>query len=114
LPIRETGTVTGYAVDYLKFSIERAKSKKLRISFESECPDDFLIKVIRLYSDDLSNPKVEDIILSKPIEIFDVSNVGMDCREIVLVVSVLKPTKKPVAYRFSASLIPQVEAVPGL
>lgn len=109
LPVRETGTVTGYAVDYLKFSIERTKNKKLRIRFESECPDDFLIKVIRLYSDDLPNPKVEDIILSKPIEIFDVSNVGMDCREIVLVVSVLKPTKKPVAYSFSASLIPNIE-----
>ena len=28
LPVRETGKVSGYAVDYLKFSIERAKNKK--------------------------------------------------------------------------------------
>jgi hypothetical protein len=113
LPVRETGTVSGYAVDYLKFSIERTRNKKLRISFESECPDDFLIKVIRLYHDGMSNPVLEDVKLSKTIEAFDVSDVGMDCREIVLVVSVLKPTKEPVAYRFSASLIPQKEAVPS-
>jgi hypothetical protein len=112
LPVNETGAVSGYAVDYLKFSIERAKNKKLRIRFESECPDDFLIKIIRLYNDDPSNPRVEDIILSKPIETFDVSGVGMDCREIVLVLSVLKPTKEPVAYSFSASLIPCAETVP--
>jgi hypothetical protein len=94
----------------LKFSIARAKDKKLRIRFECECPDDFLIKVVKINNDDPSNPRVEDIKLGKPIETFDVSNVGMDCREIVLVVSVLKPAKKPVAYRFSASLIPDVEA----
>ncbi len=109
LPIRETGKVSGYAVDYLKFSIERAKNKKLRIRFESECPDDFLIKVIRLYNDDMSNPGVEDVKLSKPIETFDVSGVGINCREIVLVVSVLKHTKKPVAYSFSVSLIPSIK-----
>ena len=109
LPVSETGKVSGYAVDYLKFSIERAKNKKLRIRFESECPDDFLIKVVKINNDDLPNPGVEDVILSKQIETFDVSNVGMDCREIVLVVSVLKPTKKPVPYGFSASLIPNVE-----
>jgi hypothetical protein len=113
LPVRETEKVVGYAVDYLKFSIKRTKNKKLRIRFESECPDDFLIKVIRLYNDDLPNPRVEDIILSKPIEAFDVGGVGMDCREIVLVVSVLKPTKKPVAYSFSASLIPNIETTLG-
>ena len=105
LPISATGTVSGYAVDYLKFSIERAKNKKLRINFECECPDDFLIKVVKINNDDLSNPRVEDIKLSKPIETFDVSNVGMDCREIVLIVSVLESTKKPVAYSFSATLI---------
>ena len=109
LPTRGNGKVAGYAVNYLKFSIERAKNKKLRIRFESECPDDFLIKVIKLYNYDLSNPRVKDVILSKPIETFDVSNVGMDCREIVLVVSVLKQTKMPVAYSFSASLIPNIE-----
>ena len=96
-------------MDYLKFSIERAKNKKLRISFKCDCPDDILIKVIKAYSDDLFNPRVEDIILSKLVETFDVSGVGMDCREIILVVSVLKPTKKPVAYSFSASLIPSIE-----
>lgn len=109
LPVTETGTVSGYAVDYLKFSIERAKNKKLRISFVSEYPEDFLIKVIRLNNDDLSNPIVEDVKLSKQIETFDVSNVGTDCREIVLVVSVLNPTKEPVVYNFSASLIPSKE-----
>jgi len=108
LPISATGTVSGYAVDYLKFSIERVKNKKLRILFECECPDDFLIKVVNINNDDRSNPRVEDIKLSKPIETFDVSNVGMDCREIVLIVSVLKSTKKPVAYSFSASLIVSV------
>ncbi len=113
LPVSETGKVSGYAVDYLKFSIERAKNKKLRIRFESECPDDFLIKVVKINNDDLPNPGVEDVILSKPIETFDVSNVGMDCREIVLVVSVLKPTKKPVPYGFSASLIPNIETKSG-
>ncbi len=96
-------------MDYLKFSIERAKNKKLRIAFESECPDDFLIKVIRLYNDYLSSPEVEDIKLSKPVEAFDVNNVGIDCREVVLVVSVLKPTRKPVAYSFSASLVPNIK-----
>ena len=110
LPVSETGTVSGYAVDYLKFIMARAQAKKLRIRFECECPDDFLIKVVKINNDDPSNPRVEDIKLGKPIETFDVSNVGMDCREIVLVVSVLKPAKKPVAYRFSASLIPDVEA----
>ncbi len=109
LPVHESGEVAGYAVDYLKFSIERAKNKKLRIAFESECPDDFLIKVIRLYNDYLSSPEVEDIKLSKPVEAFDVNNVGMDCREVVLVVSVLKPTRKPVAYSFSASLVPNIK-----
>ncbi len=109
LPVRETEKVAGYAVDYLKFSIKRTKNKKLRIRFESECPDDFLIKVVRLYNDDLPNSRVEDIILSKPIEAFDVGGVGMDCREIVLVVSVLKMTKEPIPYSFSASLIPNIE-----
>lgn len=77
LPTRGNGMVAGYAVDYLKFSIERAKDKKLRIHFESECPDDFLIKVIRLCNDDLSNPIVEDVKLSKQIETFAVSGVGV-------------------------------------
>lgn len=109
LPVRETEKVAGYAVDYLKFSIKRTKNKKLRIRFESECPDDFLIKVVRLYNDDLPNSRVEDIILSKPVDAFDVGGVGMDCREIVLVVSVLKMTKEPIPYSFSASLIPNIE-----
>ncbi|MHC4138778.1 MAG: hypothetical protein ACYSR1_02780 [Planctomycetota bacterium] len=113
LPVSETGKVSGYAVDYLKFSIARAKNKKLRIRFESECPDDFLIKVVKINSNDLPNPRVEDVILSKPIETFNVSNVGMDCREVVLVVSVLKPTKKPVPYGFSASLISDIETKSG-
>ncbi len=105
LPVYETGKVNGYAVDYLKFSIERVKNKKLRITFKSDCPDDFLIKIIRIYNDDLSNPRVEDVILNEPIATFDVSDVGVDCREIVLVVSVLKTTKEPIPYSFSVSLI---------
>ncbi|MBS1259263.1 MAG: hypothetical protein MAG551_02332 [Candidatus Scalindua arabica] len=39
------------------------------------------------------------------------SDVGVDCREIVLVVSVLKTTKESIPYSFSASLIPCVETV---
>ncbi len=105
LPVYETGKVNGYAVDYLKFSIERVKNKKLRITFKSDCPDDFLIKIIRIYNDDLSNPRVEDVVLNEPIATFDVSDVGVDCREIVLVVSVLKTTKEPIPYSFSVSLI---------
>ena len=70
-----------------------------------------LIKIIRIYNDDLSNPEVEDVVLNEPIETFDVSDVGVDCREIVLVVSVLKPTKNPVDYSFSASLVPCAETV---
>lgn len=111
LPVYETGKVNGYAADYLKFSIERVKDKKLRITFESDCPDDFLIKIIRVYNDDLSNPGVEDVVLNEQIETFDVSGVGVDCREIVLVVSVLKTTKEPIPYSFSASLIPCAETV---
>ena len=111
MPVYETGKVNGYAADYLKFSIERAKNKKLKITFKSDCPDDFLIKVIRIYNDDLSNPRVEDVILTEPIETFDVSDVGVDCREIVLVVSVLKTTKEPIPYSFSASLITCAETV---
>jgi immune inhibitor A len=111
LPVYETGEVNGYAVDYLKFSIERAKDKKLRISFESGCPDDFFIMIIRINNDDLSNPKVVDVVLNEPIEAFDVSDVGVNCREIVLVVSVLKETKEPIPYSFSASLIPRAETV---
>ncbi|GAX62727.1 Zn-dependent hydrolase, including glyoxylase [Candidatus Scalindua japonica] len=109
LPVSETGEVAGYAVDYLKFTIERVKNKKLRISFESESPDDFLIKVIKLYNDHVSDPLVEDVKLSKPIEAFDVKNLGMGCREVVLVVSVLKPTNKPVSYSYSASLMANSE-----
>ncbi len=71
----------------------------------------FLIKIIRIYSDDLSNPEVEDVVLNEPIETFDVSDVGVDCREIVLVVSVLKTTKEPIPYSFSASLITCAETV---
>ena len=111
LPVYETGKVNGYAADYLKFSIERAKDKKLRITFKSDIPADFLIKIIRIYNDDLSNPEVEDVVLNEPIETFDVSDVGVDCREIILVVSVLKTTKEPIPYSFSASLIPCAETV---
>jgi len=111
LPVYETGKVNGYAADYLKFSIERAKDKKLRITFKSDIPADFLVKIIRIYNDNLSNPEAEDVVLNEPIETFDVSDVGVDCREIVLVVSVLKPTKNPVDYSFSASLIPCAETV---
>ncbi|MFQ5688451.1 MAG: hypothetical protein ACE5GV_17530, partial [Candidatus Scalindua sp.] len=111
LPVYETGKVNGYAADYLKFSIGRAKDKKLRITFKSNCPDDFLIKIIRMYNDDLSNPEVEDVVLNEPMATFDVSDVGVDCREIVLVVSVLKTTKEPIPYSFSASLIPCAETV---
>jgi len=111
LPVYETGKVNGYAADYLKFSIERAKDKKLRIIFKSDIPADFLIKIIRIYNDDLSNPEVEDVVLNEPIETFDVSDVGVDCREIILVVSVLKTTKEPIPYSFSASLIPCAETV---
>jgi hypothetical protein len=109
LPVRDTGKVSGYAVDYLKFTIERVKNKKLRINFMSDNPEDFLIKVIKKYGNDLSNPSVEDVVLTKSTETFDVSGVGVDCREIVLVVSVLKITKEPVPYSFSASLIPSKE-----
>jgi hypothetical protein len=111
LPVYEAGKVNGYAADYLKFSIKRAKDKKLRITFKSDNPADFLIKIIRIYNDDLSNPVVEDVVLNEPIETFDVSDVGVDCREIVLVVSVLKTTKEPIPYSFSASLIPYAETV---
>ena len=111
LPVYENGKVNGYAADYLKFSIERAKDKKLRIIFKSDIPADFLIKIIRIYNDDLSNPEVEDVVLNEPIETFDVSDVGVDCREIVLVVSVLKTTKEPIPYSFSASLITCAETV---
>jgi len=111
LPVYETGKVNGYAADYLKFSIERAKDKKLRIIFKSDIPADFLVKIIRIYNDDLSNPVVEDAVLNEPIETFDVSDVGVDCREIILVVSVLKTTKEPIPYSFSASLIPCAETV---
>ena len=113
LPIHDTGKVSGYAVDYLKFTTGRVKNKKLRINFKSDHPEDFLIKVIKTYSNDLSNPSVEDVTLSKPTETFDVSGVGVTCREIVLVVSVLKITKEPVLYSFSVSLIPSVEAIPN-
>ncbi|ODS31069.1 MAG: Neutral metalloprotease precursor [Candidatus Scalindua rubra] len=106
LPIRDTGKVVGYAVNYLKFSIERTKSKKLRITFKSDSLNDFLIKIIRIDNDDLSNSQIEDVILSEPIKIFDVNDVGVNYREIILVVSVLKVTKEPIPYSFSASLIP--------
>ncbi|MGR3175138.1 MAG: hypothetical protein ACUZ8N_11135 [Candidatus Scalindua sp.] len=109
LPVYESGKVNGYAVDYLKFSIERVKNKKLRITFKSDCPDDFLIKIIRIYNDDLSNPRVEDVVLNEPIATFDVRDVGVDCREIVLVVSVLKTTKEPIPYSISVSLITNIE-----
>ena len=33
LPIHDTGQVSGYAVDYLKFTTERTKNKKLRMKF---------------------------------------------------------------------------------
>ena len=113
LPIHDTGNVSGYAVDYLKFTTKRVRNKILRINFKSDHPEDFLIKVIKTYSDDPSNPSVEDVSLSKPTETFDVSDVGVNCREIVLVVSVLKITKDPVPYNFSASLVPDIEAVPN-
>jgi hypothetical protein len=106
LPIHDTGQVSGYGVDYLKFTIKRVKNKKLRINFKSDHPEDFLIKVIKTYSENLSNPSVADVTLSKPTETFDVSGMGLDCREIVLVVSVLKITKEPVPYSFSVSLVP--------
>jgi hypothetical protein len=111
LPVYENGKVNGYAADYLKFSIERVKNRKLRITFKSDCPDDLLIKIIKIYNDDLSNPEVEDVVLNDSTETFDVSDVGVDCREIVLVVSVLKTTKEPIPYSFSASLIPFAETV---
>ena len=111
LPVYENGKVNGYAADYLKFSIKRVKDKKLRIVFKSDIPADFLVKIIRIYNDNLSNPEVEEVVLNEQIETFDVSDVGVDCREIVLVVSVLKPTKNPVDYSFSASLIPCAETV---
>ncbi len=109
LPVHDTGKVSGYAVNYLKFSIERAKCKKLRITFKSDLLNDFLIKIVKIDNDDLSNSKVEDVALSEPIEIFDVIDVGTNYREIVLIVSVLKVTKEPVSYSFSASLIPYTE-----
>ena len=112
LPIHDTGKVSGYAVDYVKFSIGRVKNKILRINFESDCPEDFLIKVIKTDSNYLSSVSVDDIVMSKPAETFDVSGVGVDCREVVLVVSVLKITKKPVPYSFSVSLIPGRETLP--
>ena len=112
LPIHDNGTVSGYGVDYLKFSIGRVKNKKLKIDFTSDAPEDFLIKVIKTSSDYISNPSVEDIVMSTPTETFEVSGVGIDWREIVLVVSVLKITKKPVSYSFSASLIPIVDTIP--
>ncbi len=111
MPVYEKGKVNGYAADYLKFSIERVKNKKLRIIFKSDIPADFLIKIIRIYNDDLSNPKVEDVVLKEPIETFDVGDVGVDCREVVLVVSVLKATNEPIPYSFSASLITCAETV---
>jgi hypothetical protein len=82
------------------------KSKKLRITFKSDLLNDFLIKIVKIDNDDLSNSQVEDVALSEPIEVFDVTDVGRNYREIVLVVSVLKTTKEPVYYSFSASLIP--------
>ncbi len=74
-------------------------------------PEDFLIKAIKTYSDDLSNLSVEDVVLDKPTEIFDVSAVGVNCREIVLVVTVLTITKEPVSYSFSVSLVPDMETI---
>ncbi len=74
-------------------------------------PEDFLIKAIKAYSDDLFNLRVEDVILGKATETFDVSDVGVNCREIVLVVSVLKLTKEPVTYSFSASLVSDIETI---
>ncbi len=74
-------------------------------------PEDFLIKAIKTYSDDLSNLRVEDVILGKATETFDVSDVGVNCREIVLVVTVLTITKEPVSYSFSVSLVPDMETI---
>ncbi len=109
LPVHDTGKISGYAVNYLKFSIKRVKSKKLRITFKSDLLNDFLIKIIKIDNDDLANSKVEDVALSEPIEIFDVTDIGKSYREIVLVVSVLKETKEPVSYSLSASLLPYTE-----
>ncbi len=106
LPVHDSGNVFGYAVNYLKFSLERAKNRKLRITFESDSNKDFLIKIIKIDNDDLSNSLIEDVKLSKPHEVFDVTGIGTNYREIVLAVSVLKITKEPVSYNFSASLIP--------
>jgi hypothetical protein len=110
LPAHDSGKVLGYAVNYLKFSIERIKSKKLRITFRSDSLNDFLIKIIKIDNDNLSNSQVEDVTLSGPMEIFDVTDVGTNYREIVLAVSVLKTTKEPVSYSFSVSLIPCTDA----
>lgn len=105
LPAHYTGKVSGYAVNYLKFSIKRGKSKKLRITFRSDLLNDFLIKTVKIDNDNLSNSKVEDVILSNPIKIFDVTDVGTNYREIMLVVSVLKATKEPIPYSLSAITI---------
>lgn len=108
LPVQENGKVSGYAVDYLKFSIKRVKNRKLRIKFNSDHAEDFLIKAIKTYSNNPANPGIEDIILSKQNNIFDINEVGDECREIVLVVSVLKITEEPVPYSISVSLLPNM------
>jgi len=109
LPVYDSANVYGYAANYLKFSIKRAKDKKLRITFKSDSNKDFLIKIIKIDNDDLSNSLIEDIKLNKPVEVFDVTGIGTNYREVVLAVSVMKITKEPVSYTFSASLIPSVE-----
>ncbi len=110
LPAHDSGNVPGYAVNYLKFSIERIKGRKLRITFRSDSLNDFLIKIIKIDNDNLSNSQVEDVTLSGSMEVFDVTDVGTNYREVVLVISVLKTMEEPIAYSFSASLIPCTEA----
>ncbi len=110
LPAHDSGNVPGYAVNYLKFSIERIKGRNLRITFRSDSLNDFLIKIIKIDNDNLSNSQVEDVTLSGSMEVFDVTDVGTNYREVVLVVSVLKTMEEPVPYSFSASLIPCTEA----
>ncbi len=109
LPVHGAGEINGYAADYLKFSIGRVNNKTLRINFMSDCPEDFLIRIIRVDNDNLLDASVEDVVLREPAEAFDVSDVGADCREVVLVVSVLKTTEGPVPYSFSVSLVPYLE-----
>lgn len=109
LPTRDTGQVFGYGVNYLKFSVDRSRNKKLRINFKSEMYNDFLIRVIKIDNDDLPRSQIGTITLDGPTSFFDVDNIGTNYREIVLAVTVLKSTKRAVPYSFSASLAHSIE-----